>query len=81
MDVYLFRIRRNYTGHAESSIYEYDRVKFGLPLLGMVSLVSSEADLRRVKLDRMKFLFSSGSLVGLFVVTIVTMAVMAMRRG
>jgi len=56
------------------------RVKFGLPLLGMVSLVSSEADQRREKVDRMRFLFSSGSLVGVFVLTIVAMAVMAARR-
>jgi polysaccharide chain length determinant protein (PEP-CTERM system associated) len=57
------------------------RAKFSLPLLGMVSLVSSESDLRREKVDRMKFMFSSGSLIGVFVVTIVAMAAMAARRG
>jgi len=56
------------------------RVKFGLPLLGMVSLVSSDADRRRKKVDRMRFLFSSGSLIGMFVVMTVAMAVMAARR-
>lgn len=42
------------------------RAKFGLPLLGMVSLVSSEADLRHERRDRLRFVFSSGSLVGIF---------------
>lgn len=57
------------------------RAKFGLPLLGMVSLVSSESDLRREKGDLMRFLFSSGSLIGIFAVAIAAMAVMAARRG
>ena len=57
------------------------RTKFTLPMLGMVSLVSSESDLRRERIDRVKFLLSSGSLVGVFVVGIATMAVIAARVG
>jgi polysaccharide chain length determinant protein (PEP-CTERM system associated) len=56
------------------------REKFSMPLLGMVSLVSSESDLRREKVDRMRFLFSSGSLVGVFVAMVVAIAIVAARR-
>ena len=57
------------------------REKFSLPLLGMVSLVLSESDLRNERVDRMRFLFTSGSLVGTFVLAIAALAVVAVRRG
>lgn len=57
------------------------RAKFGLPMLGMVSLVTSESDVRREKVDLLRFVFSSGSLIGVFVVALITMSVIAIRQG
>lgn len=57
------------------------RAKLGLPLLGMVSLVTSESDVRREKADLLRFLFSSGSLIGVFVVALITLSVIAARQG
>jgi len=56
------------------------RAKFGLPLLGMVSAVLNEADLRREKGDRLRFLFSSSSLVAAFVLMTIAIAIVAARR-
>ena len=57
------------------------RKKIALPLLGMVSHITSEADVRREKVDLLRFVFSSGSLVGVFAVILVGMAVLAARQG
>ncbi len=57
------------------------RAKIELPLLGMVSQVTSAADLRREKVDLLRFLFSSGSLLGIFAVGLITMTVIAARQG
>ena len=40
------------------------RAKFGLPLLGMVSLVTSASDVRRERVDLLRFVLASGSLIG-----------------
>lgn len=57
------------------------RAKFELPLLGMVSLVTSDADHRREKMDRFKFMLSSGGLVGVFMVGLIGMSLIAARQG
>ena len=55
------------------------REKTQLPLLGVVSLVMSDADRRRDRIDLARFLAASGSLVGLFLVGIVGMTMLANR--
>jgi len=55
------------------------RDKTQLPLLGVVSLVMSDADRRRDRIDLARFLAASGSLVGLFLVGIVGMTMLANR--
>ena len=57
------------------------RNKIELPLLGVVSQVTGESDIRREKVDLLRFLISSGSLVGVFAVILIAMAVFAARRG
>lgn len=57
------------------------RSKFALPMLGMVSLLTSDADVRREKTDLMRFLVASGSLIGIFVAALITMSVIAARQG
>jgi polysaccharide chain length determinant protein (PEP-CTERM system associated) len=57
------------------------RNKVGLPLLGLVSRVVSEPETRRERGETMRFLLTSGGLVGLFAATLIAMAVMAARRG
>jgi len=57
------------------------RVKTGLPLLGVVSLVMSDTDRRRERLGTMRFVGASGGLVGLFVLGIIMMAMLAQRAG
>ncbi len=57
------------------------RSKFEFPLLGMVSMVTSDADHRRERVDRFKFVLSSGGLVGVFVVGLIGMSLIAARQG
>jgi polysaccharide chain length determinant protein (PEP-CTERM system associated) len=57
------------------------RAKTGLPLLGVVSLVMSDADRRRDRLGTLRFFGASGGLVGLFVLGMVAMALLAQRGG
>ncbi len=57
------------------------RSKFEFPLLGMVSLVTNDADLRREKFDRVKFVISSGGLIGIFLIALIGMALIASRQG
>lgn len=52
-----------------------------LPVLGVVSKMTSVADKRHAKVDLMRFLFGSGSLVGVFTVVLVVMSVMASRQA
>jgi len=51
-----------------------------LPVLGVVSRVSSLADKRKDRVDLMRFLAGSGTLVGVFAVAIATMSVIAARH-
>jgi hypothetical protein len=55
------------------------RNKVQLPLLGVVSLMLSDGERQREKMDRIRFWFASGSLVGIFVVGLSAMAVIANR--
>ena len=57
------------------------RSKIELPLLGIVSQVASVADQRREKVDLLRFLFTSGSLIGVFAIILIGMAVVAARQG
>lgn len=57
------------------------RSKFAFPLLGMVSLLTSDADVRRQRTDLMRFLVASGGLIGIFVAALITMSVIAARQG
>jgi hypothetical protein len=57
------------------------RAKFEYPILGIVSLVTGESDSRREKVAFYRFLIASGSLIGIFVVALVTMSVIAARQG
>jgi polysaccharide chain length determinant protein (PEP-CTERM system associated) len=56
-----------------------DRVE--LPLLGVVSMIMSDADRRREKAGLLRFLVASGSLVGVFLVGMFVMSLMAPRVG
>ena len=57
------------------------RTKTGLPLLGVVSLVMSDGDLRRERMSMLRFLGASGGLVGMFVLGIAAMGILAQRAG
>ena len=51
-----------------------------LPLLGVVSRVTSVEVRRREKADLLRFLLASGSLLGIFLVALVAMSVIAARQ-
>lgn len=55
------------------------RAKLGLPVLGVVSLVMTDAQTRRERVDRLRFVAASGSLVGVFMVGVAVMAVLGKR--
>lgn len=57
------------------------RDQFELPVLGVVSRMASEADKRHEKVDLMRFLFGSGSLVGVFTTILVVMSLMAAKQA
>ena len=52
-----------------------------LPLLGVVSRVTSVEIRRRERADLFRFLLGSGSLVGVFIVALVAMSIMAARQA
>ncbi len=56
------------------------RDKVSIPLLGMVSRVTSAADLRQEKVGLIRFVVGSGGLVGTFIVMFVVMSIVAARR-
>jgi polysaccharide chain length determinant protein (PEP-CTERM system associated) len=55
------------------------RHKTGLPMLGVVSIVMGDTDRRRERMDRLRFIGASGSLVLLFGIGLAAMAVMNAR--
>jgi polysaccharide chain length determinant protein (PEP-CTERM system associated) len=57
------------------------RAKVAFPLLGAVSLVVGESDVRRERVDFLRFLLSSGGLIGIFAVVLITMLVINARQG
>lgn len=57
------------------------REKVAIPLLGMVSKVSSAVDLRQERVSLLRFMAGSGGLVGMFVVVMIAMSFMAARRA
>ena len=57
------------------------RAKVAFPLLGAVSLVIGDADVRRERGDLLRFLLSSGSLIIIFAVGLITMLVLNARQG
>ena len=57
------------------------RAKVEFPMLGVVSMVATDTDVRREKVDLLRFLLSSGGLIGIFVVTLITMSAIAARQG
>lgn len=57
------------------------RTKVGIPLLGVVSRVTSAADLRAERISLLRFMAGSGGLVGIFVLAFVAVTIMAARRG
>ena len=57
------------------------RSKVSFPLLGAVSLVVGESDVRRERVDLLRFLLSSGSLIGVFIIALITMLVINARQS
>ena len=57
------------------------RSHIDLPLLGVVSRVTSAEIRRRERADLFRFLLGSGSLVGVFIVALVAMSIMAARQA
>jgi polysaccharide chain length determinant protein (PEP-CTERM system associated) len=56
------------------------RDKVAIPLLGVVSSVTSSAALRRERTSLIRFMVGSGGLVGSFIVIFVAMSIIAARR-
>ena len=57
------------------------RAKTGLPLLGVVSIVLGAPDVRRERMDRLRFFAASGGLAAVFVAGFVAMSIVANRVG
>lgn len=57
------------------------RARFEFPVLGVVSLVTGESDVRREKVALLRFLLASGGLIGIFAVALITMSVIVARQG
>jgi polysaccharide chain length determinant protein (PEP-CTERM system associated) len=55
------------------------RERIDLPLLGVVSMIMSEADRRRERAGLVRFLAASGSLVGVFLIGMFAMSLMTAR--
>jgi polysaccharide chain length determinant protein (PEP-CTERM system associated) len=57
------------------------RAKFELPLLGVVTRVTSAVDRQRERVDLRRFMLGSGSLVGVFMVGLIALSVLAARHA
>ena len=57
------------------------RQKTGLPLLGVVTLLTSEDDRRSDRISLFRFVAASGGLVGLFVAGLIAMSLMSRFGG
>ena len=56
------------------------RLKTGIPLLGVVSVVMGDDDLRRERMNRLRFYFGTGALLGAFLVAMVTVSILTARQ-
>ncbi|WP_284615915.1 XrtA system polysaccharide chain length determinant [Aquabacterium humicola] len=56
------------------------RAKTGLPVLGVVSLVLSDDDTRKSRVDLLRFLAGSGSLVGVYVIGLIALTIVVSRQ-
>lgn len=57
------------------------REAVGLPMLGVVTLVMNEGAMQQEKYDLKKFLYASGSLIGIFIVGMVVLSLVSGRAG
>ncbi len=57
------------------------REKVAIPLLGMVSKVTSAADQRQERVSLVRFMAGSGGLLGMFIVVMIAMSILAARRA
>jgi polysaccharide chain length determinant protein (PEP-CTERM system associated) len=57
------------------------RLKTGLPLLGVVTMLTSEDDRRRDRMSLFRFVAASGGLVGLFAAGLITMSLISRFGG
>jgi hypothetical protein len=57
------------------------RSKTGLPLLGVVTMVMSDADRRMERMSTIRFVTATGSLVGLFIAGLIAMSLMGRYGG
>ena len=53
------------------------RLKTGLPLLGVVTMLASDSDRRRDRLALFRFVAASGGLVALFLAGLIAMSLMS----
>jgi hypothetical protein len=51
-----------------------------MPILGVVSLVMSEVDVKRERVNRLRFFGATGSLLGMFVIGMALISIMAARQ-
>jgi polysaccharide chain length determinant protein (PEP-CTERM system associated) len=56
------------------------RAKTGLPVLGVVSMVMSDVDTRKVRMDAWRFVAGTGTLVGLYGLGLIALTVLASRQ-
>jgi polysaccharide chain length determinant protein (PEP-CTERM system associated) len=57
------------------------RAKAAVPLLGIVSMLPTADELRRQRMNLIRFFVGSGGLVGSFILVFIAMSIMAARRG
>jgi hypothetical protein len=57
------------------------RLRTGLPLLGVVTMLTTDMDRRRERAGLFRFIAASGGLVGLFVAGLITMTLMSRFGG
>lgn len=56
------------------------RVKTGLPILGIVSLVMTDVDRRRERVNQLRFFGATGGLLGLFALGMIAVTILAARQ-
>ena len=56
------------------------RVKTGMPLLGVVSLILEDGERKRERANRLQFYLGSGGLLASFLVAVVTVSILAARQ-